>query len=47
MFCVLGVLEVLQIAEIGDELGLVEHLEGREVIEIGGIRKALDKLGTC
>jgi hypothetical protein len=46
-FCVLRLAEVLQVAQIGDELWLIEVLLGGEVIEIDGIRKALHKLGAC
>jgi hypothetical protein len=46
-FCVLGLAEVLQVAQIGDKLWLIEVLLGGEVIEIDGIRKALHKLGAC
>lgn len=46
-FCILGRLEVLQVAEVGDKVGLVQHLLGCQVIEIGGIGEALHKLGAC
>jgi arginine decarboxylase-like protein len=44
-FCVLGVLEVLQVAEVGDEVGLLVHFLGSQKIEIDRIRKTLDELG--
>ena len=44
---VLWVFEVLQVAEVCDELGLVERLLLGQVVEIDGIGKALDKLGAC
>lgn len=42
-------LEVLQVAEVGHEVWLVEHVLLGQVIEIGGIGKALDELkgGQC
>lgn len=46
-FGVLGILEVLQVGEIGYELRLVKILLGGEIIEIDGIRKTLHKLGVC
>jgi hypothetical protein len=46
-FCILGLAEVLQVAEIGHELGLVKVLLRGQVIEIDGIREALYKLGPC
>jgi hypothetical protein len=46
-FGVPGLAEVLQVAEVGHELGLVEVLLGGQVIEIDGIREALHKLGQC
>jgi hypothetical protein len=45
--CILGLAEVLQVAEIGHELGLVKVLLLGQVIEIDGIREALHKLGPC
>jgi hypothetical protein len=42
---VLWMLEILQVVEVGDELWLVEDLLVGQVIEIGGIRKTLHKLG--
>jgi hypothetical protein len=44
---VLRVFEVLQVAEVGDEFGLVERFLLGQVVEIDGIGKALDKLGVC
>jgi hypothetical protein len=38
-------LEVLQVAEIGDKVRLVEHFLHGQIIEIHGICKALYKLG--
>jgi hypothetical protein len=46
VLCVLWVLEVLQIVEVGDKLWLVENLFAGQVMKIGGIREALDKLGA-
>jgi hypothetical protein len=46
-FRILGLAEVLQVAEIGHELGLVKVLLLGQVIEIDGIREALHKLGHC
>jgi len=42
---VCGLLEVLQVAEIGDKVRLVEHFLHGQIIEIHGICKALYKLG--
>lgn len=46
-FCILGLLEILQVVEIGDKLWLVERLLLREVVQIDGIGKTLYKLGAC
>lgn len=46
-FRVLGLLEVLQVAEVGHELGLLIHFLRCQKIEIGRIRKTLHKLGAC
>jgi hypothetical protein len=46
-FGVLWLFEVLQVAEVGYELGLIVILLCREVIEIDGICEALHKLGPC
>jgi hypothetical protein len=43
--CIFGLFEVLQIREIGHEVRLVEPLLYGQVIEIGGIGKALYELG--
>jgi hypothetical protein len=44
--CVLWFAEVLEVAEVGDELRLVEHFLHGEVIEIDGIGKTLHELGA-
>jgi len=43
--CVRGRLEVLQVGEVGDELGLVEHLLLGQMVEVDGVGQTLDKLG--
>ncbi len=45
-FCVCGILEVLQVAEVGDKFRLLVHFLGSQKIKIGRIRKALNKLGV-
>lgn len=44
-FGVLWILEVLEVAEVGDKVWLVEDLLLGQVIEIGGIGEALHELG--
>jgi hypothetical protein len=44
---VLGLLEVLQVAEVGHKLGLLVHFLRCQKIEIVGIRKTLHELGAC
>jgi len=46
-FYILWLLEVLQVAQVGNKLGLVEVLLRSEVIEIDRICKALHELGEC
>lgn len=48
MLDVLRLFEVLQVLQVGDELGLLEHLLlSGQVMEIRGIGKTLYKLGAC
>lgn len=44
---VFGVLEILQVAEVSHELGLLIHFLRGQKIKIGRIRKTLHKLGVC
>ena len=44
---VLGELEVLQVRQVRHEVGPVERLLLGQEVEIDGIGKALDKLGSC
>jgi hypothetical protein len=46
-FGILGLFEVLQVAEVCDKVWLVERLLLGQVVEIDGIGKALHKLGEC
>ena len=44
---ILGLLEVLQVGQVGDKVGPVERLLLGEKVEVDGIGKALHKLGAC
>lgn len=44
---VFGILEVLQVAEVGHELRLLVHFLRCQKIEIDRIRKTLYELGAC
>lgn len=44
---ILGILEVLQVAEVSHKLGLLVHFLRGKKIKIGRIRKTLHKLGAC
>jgi hypothetical protein len=42
-----GLLEILQVAEIGDKVRLVEHFLHSQIVEIHGVCEALHKLGAA
>jgi hypothetical protein len=42
-----GLLEVLQVAEIGDKVRLVEHFLHGQIVEIHGVCEALHELGAA
>lgn len=46
-FGVLWILEVLQVRQVRHKVWLVERLVLGQEVEIDGIGKALDKLGSC
>lgn len=45
-FGVFGLLEVLQVVQVGDKVWLVERLLLSQIIEVDGVGQTLDKLGA-